>query len=99
MRVIDPGHVYYLTDEEGDDFNALQFVKKEDVDGKLVTVLHGSTNEDVLNVLIDRVKYLNGKVPSEYNDKVIEHLEAALFLLAERTAERLERGVEGTSAV
>lgn len=63
--------------------------------------IDGVTNEEVLRVLIHRLKYLNeewqgGKFQCKENDVAIYHLEEALTRLEERTKNRIERGVEGT---
>lgn len=65
-------------------------VKIDENQGKLTTVNDGTTNEEVLAVLIDRVNYLNGKFPCRENSIVITHLETALLWLE-------KRGVEGTN--
>lgn len=62
----------------------------------LVTILDGTTNEEVLAALIDRMGYLQGKFPCRENAIVITKLEEALMWLNKRTAGRVARGVEGT---
>jgi len=100
FSVNDPGHNYNLHNvEEG--VQEIQFIKKEpipDSSSPLRTTFNGTTNEAVLQVLIDRVKFLDNKVPSEFNKKCLSHLEMALDALEQRTAERKGRKVEGTNA-
>jgi hypothetical protein len=64
---------------------------------------NGTTNEEVIQVLIDRIASLNemedGKYACRENEWAILHLKVALQCLELRTAKRLERGVEGTSEV
>jgi hypothetical protein len=97
FSVVDPGHVYDLHNmEEG--VQQISFIKKEkDEDDELKTVQNGTTNEAVIQVLIHRVKNLNELLPSEHNGRVIAYLESALDELEQRTSDRVERGVEGTS--
>lgn len=96
MSVNDAGHDYELHNvEEG--VQNIRFIKKEDDgEGNLKTVHDGTTNEAVLQVLIHRLEVLEEKMPSEYNQKAIASLKDALASLEARTADRKERGVEGT---
>ena len=97
MRVIDPGHEYELEGFEGTP-QVLSFIKKEPVpesDNLLQTVYDGTTNEEVIKVLIDRLTYLYGKFPSKETTHAIGNLASALYHLESRTRERKARGVEG----
>lgn len=98
MKNITPGHMYYLANFEGPGHQILQFIQKEEVEGILVTINNGTTNEEVLEVLIDRLKFLNEKAHSVENDNAIENLVAALAELNRRTEGRKAREVEGTPA-
>lgn len=62
---------------------------------ELVTINDGTTNEDLLEVLIDRMKYLQAKFPCKENACCITHLEEGLMWLEKRTRDRVKRGVEG----
>jgi hypothetical protein len=62
---------------------------------ELVTVNNGTTNEEVLEMLIDRMKYLQAKFPCKENACCITHLEEGLMWLEKRTKDRVKRGVEG----
>jgi hypothetical protein len=64
-----------------------------------VTVKNGTTNEEVLAVLIDRMNYLQGKASCRENAIVITKLEECLMWLNKRTRDRVARNVEGTPAV
>lgn len=66
---------------------------------ELVTVENGTTNEEVLAVLIDRMYFLNGKFPCKENSVAITHLETALLWLEKRTNDRKKRQVEGNNKV
>lgn len=66
-------------------------------DAELITVHDGTTNEEVLAMLIDRMNYLQKLCPCRENAIVITKLEESLMWLNKRTAERKARNVEGTS--
>lgn len=100
FTVVEEGHVYALHSVEmgAESAQRLVFIKKEvdDATNTLTTVHDGVTNEAVIEVLIDRLRFLDAKMPSEYNQVAIDRLNDALRALNMRTAERVERGVEGT---
>ncbi len=89
----------------------IQFIEKEPIlmhgkpgtedDGKLVptgqlrTINDGTTNEDVLDMLIDRMNYLQSKFPCRENALAITNMEQALMWLNKRTQDRVKRSVEG----
>lgn len=102
-EAIVPGHEYSMV-TEGMERQTLQFIEKgpdsstpEGEIPKLVTLVDGVTNETVIEVLLDRMHYLNEQMPSSHNDQAIAHLEGALSALQQRTAERTEAGTEGTT--
>lgn len=90
------GHTFRLKNFESDDYQVLNFIKKEEVDGEFKTVSEGTTNEVVLQVLIRRLYYLQDKTSCRENAIAITKLEEALMWLNSRTADRESRGVEGT---
>lgn len=107
MKIIRSGHSYTLDSFEGTAPQDLQFIEKHDNGNDpciepqyhgLVTVKDGTTNEEVLRVLIDRMKFLQEKAPCRENAIVITKLEECLMWLEKRTADRKARGVEGTQA-
>ncbi len=98
MKNTIPGHTYLLDSFEGGTSQLLQFIHKEpEAEGSTVlkTVSDGTTNEEVLAVLIDRLKFLNSKFPCRENSIVITKLEESLMWLNKRTEDRKSRGVEG----
>ena len=98
MKITEPGHCYELSNfENSTETQTLQFIDKREQDGKLVTVKDGTTNEEVLAVLIDRLKFLGAKLPSRENSLAVTRCEEALMWLNKRTADRLARNVEGTN--
>jgi cobalamin biosynthesis protein CbiD len=103
MKVLTPGHLYELANFDTHDTRRdqqLQFIHKEPVDAGagstvLETVTNGTTNEEVLSVLIDRMQFLQSKFPCRENAIAITKLDEALMWLEKRTADRVKRNVEG----
>lgn len=100
MKVNVPGHNYELANFENKNTQGqiLQFIHKEPkMEGspELETRADGTTNEEVLEVLIDRMKFLQEKFPCRENAIVITKLEESLMWLNKRTADRVKRNVEG----
>jgi len=62
---------------------------------EFITVQNGTTNEEVLRVLIDRLKFLDEKFPCLENKHAINHLTYALRWFELRTKDRQKRDVEG----
>lgn len=96
------GHEYSLQNfENPSDTQTLRFIYKAPVSPgstELETIQDGTTNEEVLQVLIHRLQFLGAKMPSRENAIALTHIETALLWLKKRTQDRLERGVEGTMA-
>ena len=98
---VKPGHVYYIYDTD----NLVGSLEASNPLGKLCfqdgpikeAGVNGIQNEPVIAILIDRLKYLDGLFPSEYNKAAIHHLQSALDSLEARTKDRQNRGVEGTN--
>lgn len=98
MKVVTEGHRYALNSQESGMVQVLQFIHKEhtgDEDRPMMTVSDGTTNEEVLAMLIDRMKYLHSRMPCRENSLVITKLEESLMWLEKRTKDRLNRGVLG----
>lgn len=100
MKVLIEGHRYELDNFENksEAGQLLQFIQKEPTaanDGTLQTINDGTTKEEVLAILIDRMQYLQGKFPCRENALVITKLEESLMWLNKRTADRVKRNVEG----
>lgn len=108
MKILTPGHKYELAnfDNPGHPGQVLQFIEKEPLfqggtgeatvpTGALRTVNDGTTNEEVLAMLIDRLQNLQNKFPCRESAIVITNLEESLMWLEKRTADRKARGVEG----
>jgi len=104
MKVLTPGYKYELENFENPEaFNqTIQFIEKVeqgafDEEPYLVTINDGTTNEDLIEVLIDRIQFLNKILPSSYNESALNGLKEVLKALNERTALRAAQGVEGTN--
>lgn len=100
MKILTAGHRYELDNFEHNDYpgQVIQFIEKTPVEegsAELRTVNDGTTNEEVLRVLIDRLNSMQAKFPCRENAIVITHLETGLLWLEKRTADRKARGVEG----
>lgn len=99
MKILTEGHKYVAANfENKENGQTIQFIEKvPDSTGSttLITVNDGTTNEELLEILIDRMNYLNSKFPCRENSVAITHLDTALLWLNKRTQDRLKRGVEG----
>ncbi len=102
MKVLIEGHRYDLDlfekNENPEENCIIQFIQKEPKEEgstELVTVHNGTTNEEVLEVVINRMIYLQNKFPCKENACAITHLQEALMWLEKRTRDRVKRGVEG----
>jgi len=102
MKCTVPGHRYELQDFlNPSGYQTLQFIHKEATPPNnlrpMQVVSDGTTNEEVLAALIDRLQFLGSKLPCRENSIAITHLEEALMWLEKRTASRKARNVEGTN--
>jgi hypothetical protein len=99
MKVITPGHKYLLEGFETEKGNQeIQFIEKAPISEgstELATLNDGTTNEELLEVLINRMNHLQSKFPCRENAIVITKLEESLMWLEKRTKDRKKRGVEG----
>ncbi len=103
MKEIVEGHVYELdrvfrftTENEpmlSEEGLRVEFMRRG-VNGQVNWV--GTTNEEVLAMMIARMEYLDAKQHCPENESCIRHLRHALAALEERTARRKAQGVEGT---
>lgn len=95
MKVIEEGHIYQLESYEGMINQELKFISKKDG----LIVHDGTTNEEVVKVLIDRITTLQNNLPCIENVLAVMYLEYVLECLDDRTQDRKERNVEGTGNV
>jgi len=96
MKCLRDGHVYELdVINEGKEPVAAQYVSFMERQGG-VMVAQGTTNEEVLEMMILRMRYLQKKLSCRENAIVITKLEEALMWLQRRTMMRVAQGIETT---
>lgn len=90
MEILDPGHYYAIENYDGNGIQKLYFLKRVGQSYPFnEPPAHKGTNcQEVLRVLIDRVKYLNKQIPCKENEGIIKNLQTALWLFEKRAAER-----------
>lgn len=95
MKCVEKGHLYEVDNVYP---NALTFGE-----GQLIKffrhdvgepVNNGTTSEEILEMLIDRMKYLESKCPCRENFIVITKLEESLMWLNKRNTLRIAQGIE-----
>lgn len=96
MRTLDPGHIYWLDvlDIEGGQHGTeiLTFVKRQGPRYPGNRSHYPGTNcQEVIRVLIDRVKHLDSQVADQHNESIIHHLREALWLFEHRAAQTYGR--------
>lgn len=91
MKVLDKGHIY-----SNGRHDIIRFAKFNDAGGGLEEVHGGFTNEEVIEILLDRLLYLNWALPCKENDWAMVKLQEALMWLELRTRRREAQGVEST---
>lgn len=97
MKVLDKGHQYELKNVGGSTgVQVLQFIRKDMKDGKLETTIEGTSTEEVLQVLVNRLESLQENLPDPFTRAARYFLGQALRSLEERTLDRKSRKVEGT---
>ncbi len=108
MKVLTEAHRYELENFEKKDQpgQIIQFIEKvpapadeAEFPGQLLTLNDGTTNEELLEVLIDRISVLQAKFPCKENACCITHLQEGLMWLEKRTRDRVKRQVEGKQLV
>lgn len=91
-KIIDPGHKYQLNHLDGDDWEILTFVKREgDKYPGNKGHYEGTNIQEVMRVLIDRLKYLNNQDFDSRNLAIIRRLRDSIWFLESRAAERHQR--------
>lgn len=75
MKVLTPRHLYELDHLDGENKTTFQFVSRGPH-----PLVEGPINQEVLRMLIDRVKFMEKELPWYGNDAIIHHLRMALTL-------------------
>lgn len=93
MEIIDVGHKYKLLSLDGKLNQTLQFVKRFDPkDQSRFPGNHeaypGTTLQDVIQCLLNRVRYLNNQIPCVENEIILNNLRNCLLMLEQRAAKR-----------
>jgi len=92
MKTIKGGHLYQLGTKARGNLQFLQFIEKilNPATNKYELVKDGTTNEEMFEVLIDRLELMNIKLPCEENREILNNLREALMWQNKR-AERMEK--------
>jgi hypothetical protein len=87
---IDPGHRYAVKNYDGAGYQDIQFMKRigEMYPGNTGVPVPGTNCQDGIRVWCFRVRYLNGQVPCEENEIILEHFRESLLLFEFRAAKR-----------
>lgn len=86
MEVLIPGHRYSAAHLDGNGVEIIQFVDRGHGNDT-----EGTTCQELIKILIDRVKFLDGEVPSIFNEEILHH---ARMMLIHFEARALCRKVE-----
>jgi hypothetical protein len=99
MKILTTGHKYIAANfENKENGQTIQFIEKRPTEADntvFETVNDGTTNEELIAILLDRLNVMNAKFPCRENALAVTKLQEALFWLNHRTSERLKRNVEG----
>ena len=95
MQTLIPGHKYLLSNIKSDDGDKdINILKFYDVQGENRDEIVGTSNQEVLRALIDRVSYLDNELPHSFNKEIIFHLRKALILHEARHLTRIvDKGI------
>jgi hypothetical protein len=89
MNIIDVGHKYELLSIDGKCKQVLQFVKRQGLRYPGNTSSYpGTTLQDVIHCLLNRVRYLQNQIPCVENEVIIYNLQTCLLMLEQRAAKR-----------
>jgi hypothetical protein len=83
VEIAEDGHVYRLAHIDGEGFEVVRFVNREEG-----TDHPGTQTQEVIRALIDRTQHCHRCLPHDVNDKIIWHLRMALVLHESRALER-----------
>lgn len=92
MKILDPGHNYIVNNYDGEPGAvaiSIPFMKRcgDGYPGNIGSN-PGTNCQELLRVLIDRVKYLNNQYEHKNNKAIIRKLRESLWLFEDRAAER-----------
>jgi hypothetical protein len=101
VKTLDAGHLYELDTFDGHCAPLrIRFMKREGEGYPGNVGSYPGTNcQDVIRVLIDRVKYLNNQIPHPENGVIIASLRTALEAFEIRAAERHGRSLTRVAGI
>lgn len=79
MKTIKAGLLYELGSYARGNDQKIQFMERKKVDGKWEMVNDGTTNAEVLEMMIDRLVIMNERLPCEENREILNNLREALM--------------------
>jgi hypothetical protein len=89
VKIIEPGHVYSVANVDGPGEQTIRFVRRRDEHAKLLEESEeGILSQELLRVLIDRVRYLNDEDPCAEDVEIIVRLRESLRLFETRASRR-----------
>ena len=88
MKIIDPGHIYELSQLGNDDTQIIKFIKRSGGSVHYEKEWAGLQSQEVLRALIDRTKYLYNILPCKETTEAIRHLQMALYWYEARALRR-----------
>ena len=93
MKIVDNGHLYKLKNNRNNKHEvSLKFYKDMEINGD---GYEGTSNQEVLRALIDRIKFLDKQKPHPNNIEIIKCLRKAIVLHEQRHLDRmLEKDME-----
>jgi hypothetical protein len=101
MHVIEPGHIYglRLLDDSINHNSVIQFVKRvgDRYPGNAHPEHSGTTCQEVLRALIDRIEFLNRQIPCVEMEAAIGNLRTTLLLFEIRAARVHNRVIDALS--
>lgn len=97
MKILILGHRYELLSIDGKKKQILQFVmrKGKGYPGNKQS-FPGTTLQDVIHCLLNRVRYLDNQIPCIENKMIIQNFQQCLALLEQRAAKRHHIELEET---
>lgn len=98
MKIIDPGHIYWVDNLEAPGVQRLKFCKRSSKMVRHANEHPGTNTQEVIRVLIDRTKYLDGIGTCPETQNALYHLRMALYEYEARAywrkQEKLNKGAQ-----
>lgn len=96
MKIIEAGHIYDADVFDGQTKQIITFMKRvgSGYPGNRGEPHAGTNCQELIRILIDRVKYLDNQIPHEQNQRILRGLRRALAGFELRAAERHNRQLQ-----